>query len=121
MKSGSAAVDFTNQELYLIGKKQKMIIWLVLLWIVCIIYRPLMIIPSFIAIFKVYELARALKYKHPGLLTFGMFVPFVGLICLARLMQDSTHALRSKGIKVGVMGANKNQLRNLYKNPSGNP
>ena len=105
--------EYTNQDVYLIGKKQKVIIWMVLLLLICLVYPPLQIIVGVVYIFQIYVLAKALKVQYPWLWALGMLIPFVSLICLLSLIHSSTCALRSKGIKVGVMGANKNQLKEL--------
>jgi hypothetical protein len=42
-----------------------------------------------------------------------MIIPLVSLILLLRLNGKATKAIRGKGIRVGLMGANKAQLERL--------
>jgi len=63
-----------------------------------------------IVVFPVYYLARALKVKHPGLYAFGMFLGMINLFVLLSVLQQATRVLRSKGIRVGLIGYKKDDL-----------
>ena len=63
-----------------------------------------------VAVFPVYYLARALKVKHPGLYAFGMFFGIVNLFVLVSVIRQATRVLRSKGIRVGLIGYKKGDL-----------
>jgi len=51
-----------------------------------------------------------LKVKHPGLYALGMFIGIVNLCVLVSIIQQATRVLRSKGIRVGLIGYKKNDL-----------
>jgi len=112
---------FTNEEAYAVGKKQRTIVWAFFFLLVSIIFPPVSLIISIIIIFFVYELAKAEKKKTPGLWAFAMLIPLVKLICLLILIQDATKILRAKGLKIGLMGANKKDLENLLPNKDEKP
>jgi|GEM_PF-1549694 len=112
--------EFTNQELYIIGKKQKLVIWLILLALVSSFFYPISIIVGIVYIFQAYALTKALKYKNPVLWAIAIFIPIVSPVCLLIISTSATRVLRSKGIKVGFMGVNKNQLNDLYQSSTQN-
>ena len=109
--------SFTNTETYEIGKRQKAILWLILLSIF-LIFIPKIgpILSAVINIMFVYKLAVALKSKVAWLWCLLMIVPLVSLISLLIINGKATTALRTAGIKVGLMGANKAQLEGLLSN-----
>jgi len=61
----------------------------------------------------VYCLADELKLHANWAFFVCMLIPFVNIILLLNLNAKATAVIRSKGIKVGLMGANKAQLVKL--------
>jgi len=121
--------EFTKQELFEIGKRQRRInlIFLSLLILVLVslnirtsycnmvIVVSAQIIIGIFAIFQVFYLAKALKYPRPWLWIIGMFVPVIKAICLLAISHNATKTLKANGVKVGIMGPDKNILSNLSK------
>ena len=56
------------------------------------------------SIWCVYKLCKSLSLS-PILWIIAMFIPLINLICLVVLNQKATTFLKSKGIKVGLLGA----------------
>ena len=106
--------SFTNAEIYEIGKRQRAILWLIIISI------PAMFIPiigpittAIINVIFVYKLAKALKSDVAWLWCILVIIPLVSLISLVIINGKATNALRKSGIKVGLMGGNKEQLEKL--------
>jgi hypothetical protein len=75
-------MDYTNQDAYNIGKRQKAIIWLVLASIGALFIPFAPFIVGVIGIVFVAQLATAQKSPVAWLWAFSQIIPFVGLICL---------------------------------------
>lgn len=63
--------------------------------------------------YGLYKLAQSLKRAAPILYAFTMMLQIFGLIIVWLLVREATNQLRANGIKVGVMGANKEDLEHL--------
>lgn len=105
---------FNNEEAYIVGKKQKAILWA---FFASLIFPPAL----YIMIFFVYGLAKAEKKSLPGLWTFAILIPLVNIFCLLTLIQNATKILRAKGVRVGLMGANERGLENLSPEKNNKP
>ena len=124
---------FEKNELLNIAKYQSAICWIVVVRIVMLIVgifltvqkiaisdvtnsvlNVLGILLSVAVIVLIYLLAKNLK-KKAWLFTIGLFVPIVNIGVLLYLIIQATKVLRANGIRVGVMGANKEDLNNLLK------
>jgi len=110
---------FSDAEILAIANQQKILIWIVLagLFAFFIRYAPLVTgLPSAVYI---YRLARALHKVAWGY-AIAAFIPVVGLITLLAVNSDATAALRGRGIRVGLMGGNQDDMDRL-KAPLGCP
>ncbi len=112
-------MNYTNEEAYNVGKKQKAILWLILAtllaFLILVIFPFAILIVSIIGIVFVYQLASALKSSYAWLWALLQLIPLVSLICLIILNQKATKVLRDKSVGVGLMGANSKELENLIK------
>jgi len=104
-------MEYTNIEVYEIGKKQKAIMWLILASFVALLIPFAPFIVGIIGIFLVYQLAKAQKSSVAWLLALFQIIPIVSLVCLIVVNQKATAILQQKGIKVGLMGGNANVFR----------
>ncbi len=102
--------QYTNAEVVVVAKKQKTIIWLMLTTLAASVFPPALIIMAIVNVVFVYQLAQALKRRDAWAWCAGMFVPLVSLLLLLLLNGKATAVIRSKGVTVGLMGANKAQL-----------
>lgn len=60
-----------------------------------------------------YKLAKSLKGKAPFLVIPLLFLPLINLLVVAHLVGKATRVLRAHNIRVGLMGARKEDLQNL--------
>jgi energy-coupling factor transporter transmembrane protein EcfT len=109
-------MEYSNQDAYNVGKKQKAIIWLVLASIAAFFIPFAPFIVGVIGIIFVAQLAAAQKLPVAWLWAFSQIIPLVSLICLLILNQKATNILKSKGIKVGLMGGSHKEIESLLNN-----
>jgi hypothetical protein len=64
-----------------------------------------------LCIFGVYAMATALRKKMAVLYALGMLVPLVGLLVLLSLNSEAMSLLKAHGIRIGLMGANRDDVR----------
>ena len=112
--------NYTDTEVLVIAKRQKAIIWLILLSIPA--YSASIVIPfipiifTIISLVFIYQLAAALKESAPWLYVILGLIPCVSLIALLVINARATSALKARGIGVGLMGARKDDLDRLTTN-----
>ena len=106
-------MDYSNQEAYKVGKKQKAILWCILASTISFFIPDSSFIVAIVCIVFVYQLAAAEKSSVAWLWALLQLMPFVSLICLLILNQKATKILKEKNIKVGLMGANNKDLEKL--------
>lgn len=112
---------YTLEERRRIAKFQKLVLWSVLanilsIFIVSAIPRLGILISLSLIIFQIYSiynLGKALKLSMAWIVLFliGLFIPLVGLLCLLSINSQATKALQDAGVKVGLMGANPDEIR----------
>lgn len=103
---------YTGPEVAEIGRFQRWILLLVLASI-CVnalsfvfpIAKFLSIIVSIVGLILVYWLASTLKQRPAWLWALLAVIPLLNLIILLSLNSQATGVLRSKGVRVGLMGA----------------
>ena len=112
--------NYTNQEVLEIAKWQKALLWIILLLLLSYFLLglkgigPLIgLVIAVVEIIFVYQLAMSLKESAAWLYAILMIIPFVSLIVLLMLSSRATAALRSRGVRVGLMGANGSDLDKL--------
>jgi hypothetical protein len=126
-------ITCSDGEVFAIAKRQKAIIWLILLSIPA--YAIAMRIPflpvgiAIISLVFIYKLAVALR-EDPWMYVILGVIPCISLIALLYLNSQANSALKARRIRVGLMGANNEDLKklnpndcppNLVKRPSPNP
>ncbi len=128
--------QFTKEELILIAKNQSLFCLIIFIGLcfrisivglsvmlpkaneeslIALVLGMLLIVVSigvFIsAVIVTYRLAKAQKFKNPVLYSAGLIVPLINLFIILRLIANATKILRAHNIRVGIMGANKDDLR----------
>lgn len=108
---------YNNTEVLDIAKRQKAIIWLILISIP--VYAASLVIPflplivGIISLVFIYQLAAALKESAPWLYVILGLIPCISLIALLVINSRATSALKAHGIRVGLMGARRDDLDKL--------
>ncbi len=106
-------MEYTNIEAYEVGKKQKAIMWLILASLIAFFIPYATFVVGIIGIVLVYQLAKAQKSSVAWLWALLQIIPVVSLICLLIINQKATSILKQKGVRVGLMGGDSTQLKNL--------
>ena len=105
-----------NDAIADIAKFQALICWLIVATILVYIFLPILtLVTTAVSLYLVYSLAKSLGEVRPWVYIIAMFIPIVSLITLVILIQKSTKILRANNIRVGVMGANKEDLDKFLK------
>jgi hypothetical protein len=105
--------EFTDPQILEIGKRQKAIIWLILISIPTTFIPFTSPVVGLISIYFIYKLATAVKSSLAWLYIILGFLPLIGLLALLHLNAKATRALRAKGLEVGLMGAISSELDKL--------
>lgn len=88
-----------------IAKAQKGVLYCVLANLFWPIYPPLFILILPFQVFFVYRLATLTRIGFPPVWVLGMFIPFINLLMLVLLAQQSSKAIRAAGFEVRILGA----------------
>ena len=109
----SSSGSFSDSEIIEIAKKQKIILWLILASFVAafIPYAP--IVTGILSLIFIYQLAISVRSTVAWLYAVLALIPLVGLIALLVVNSKATKALKGRGVRVGLMGANQSDLKNL--------
>jgi len=105
--------QYTVDDVIAIAKTQRIIIWLVIASLLEFVLPIVFIILLLFKIIYVYCFIDELKLKDSWLWLVFLVVPLINIIMLLMLNSKATAAIKSKGVKVGIMGANKAQLAKL--------
>lgn len=135
MTGQTEAEKFSGQDLKNIARCQSALCWLVFVRILMIaVYMNLTafaprgaalfnaadpILTSMLVVLSIvfsFFLAKFLRRKFAVFYSAGMIIPFVNLLVLLYLIIQSTRALRANGIRVGIMGARQEDLKQLTAN-----
>ena len=114
-------ITYNDAEVLDIAKHQKAIIWLILVSIpayaasVFIPFIPTLIV-GVISLVFIYKLAAALRESAPWLYVLLGIIPCISLIALLVINSRATAALKARGIRVGLMGANGDDLKKIGSN-----
>ena len=101
----------TTLDLREVGLSQRLMVWGILAWPLGF-FPPAMLITIPFQLYCVYKLARALQLNAP-IIAVSLLLTLAPLICLLvflALNQKALKTLRSGGIRVGLMGANREDL-----------
>jgi hypothetical protein len=102
----------TPVQLLEIAKRQKTILWLILINILASFLPPLLLIIGVIQIYFLSKLSTAINMRSWAYIV-GGFIPFINFIVLAVLNSKATAMLQANGIRVGLMGAKSADLNRL--------
>jgi purine-cytosine permease-like protein len=92
-----------------IAKRQKAILWMILLGLVASFIPPATLVTGSIQIYFVSKLASATRTRSWAYII-GAFLPLINFLVLAALNSTATGILKANGIRVGLMGANSADL-----------
>lgn len=109
----TSSVGFSDMEILEIAKRQKASIWLVPGLVVALFYPYAHILTSIWSMVVVYKLARSVGSPDVWFYAVVGLIPMVGVIALIFANFNATKALTTRGVRVGLMGANQNDLRRL--------
>ena len=113
-------VLYSKTELLDIATGQKAVIWLMLLSIAAYAaafvmpYIPLIV--GIISLMFIYRLAVSLKEPAPWQYVVLGIIPCAGVIALLVINSRATSVLRARGIRVGLMGARRDDLDKVSSN-----
>jgi hypothetical protein len=107
---------FSDAEIQLIAKKQRILIWIILASLGAYFIRYAPIVTGIVSAVYMFQLARAVR-KSGWVVAILAFIPLVGLIALLVINSEANDALKGRGIRVGLMGANKDDLARLASPP----
>ncbi len=136
LKPAGANSDHSNVEILEIAKQQKTILWFIpisilsiLVYLVAVAMGPEIasaipitiatataIAIGVISLIFVYQLALALKEPAPLLYVALAMIPCISTIAILILNGRATSALKAQGIRVGLMGARKEDLDKINAN-----
>lgn len=110
-------IPYTDAELTKIARSQRELIWLILLWLAAYLiafWLPLLSVGLAVFLWVyLYEFAKALKSPRPANYLALAIIPLMGPIVMLILNGKATKALRARGLQVGLMGANKEEIHKL--------
>jgi len=123
-----------DSEVLEVARHQKRILWLLLISIpvvigavclraigsssalilaVSVLILAAVVLIGIIATLSVYRLAKALEVACPWLYVVCAFIPYVSTVTLLVINLRATAALKRRGIRVGLMGADTRDVENL--------
>lgn len=108
---------YTDSEVLDIARRQKAILWLILISIPA--YAASLVIPflplivGIVSLVFIYQLAAALKLSAPWLYVILGLIPCISLIALLVINSIAVSALKARGIRVGLMGARQDDLNKI--------
>ncbi len=113
IQSVSEAVQYDDAEILEIARRQKAIIWLVLLGVLGCWIPMLWLVLAPVYMYLTYKLAVALLSRVPSLYVVLSIIPLIQLFVLLLLNAQATGALRKRGLRVSLMGARNRDLEAL--------
>ena len=105
----SESIHYNDSETVDIAKRQKAVIWLIVVNLLTFWIPFASILTCILGFVFIYNLAKALQ-APPWLYVVLSLIPLVNLIALLVLNRKATTALQAHGVRVGLMGANKDDL-----------
>ena len=106
-------IQFTGSEVLEIARRQKSILWLIIANLLTFWIPGASIVTGLIGVIFIYRLGKVLRSSLAILYAILGFIPLVGLVGLLILNSKATGALRQRGVRVGLMGANREDLSGL--------
>ena len=122
MEDTAATETWTADELRRVAKRQKQVLWMILIQFAAIpataIFPFAMLIAAIITVYFMWELARALRSSVAWLYALLACIPVISLLTLIYLNRQAKRTLRENGIGVGFMGASSADLEELERSQS---
>lgn len=109
----TTAETWTAGELLEVAKRQKHIIYAFFLGLVVSFFPYGNVAAGGVLLLFIYRLARAIKSRAVWVYIVLAFIPIAALFALLHIIGRATKILKVNGIRVGVMGANANDLERL--------
>lgn len=109
----SSGITGEMTELKEIAQAQRLLLWSILAGFVSFALRFLLILTIPFQVWAAYNLSKKLKLRLAWLWTILTIIPLVGLIVLLVINSKATSALRLAGVRVGLLGANLNDLEKV--------
>ena len=109
--------QLSHKEIMVVAKRQNVIMWLILVSIpayaaaVLVPFLPL--IACIISLVFIYKLAVALKEPWPWAYVMLGLIPCVSIIALIVIYNRASSTLKANGVRVGLMGARKDDLEKI--------
>jgi hypothetical protein len=107
------AIQYNDLETLDVAKHQKNVLWVLVLTLLTFWMPFVSIVTGIFGVVFIYRLAKALKSSLAWLYIVLSFIPFVNLIAVIVLNSRATNVLKAHGIRVGLMGANQEDLSKL--------
>ena len=104
---------WTSEEIVDIAKRQKQIIWMMLMSFVAMFIPGATLVTGLIQVYFIYKLAQAVRSSKAWIYIILVFIPLVGLFALLNINGKATKIMQANGIKVGLMGANSSDIKKL--------
>ena len=109
----STEIDWTPEEILEVAKRQKMILWMIVISLATFLFPPAIIVANIIQIYFIFKLAQAIRSPSAWIYIFLSCLPLVSLIALLYINGKATSILRKNQIKVGFMGADPSDLEKI--------
>ena len=107
--------EFTAKELFEIAKRQKQILWIILISFLCMLFPPAILIVAIFQVFYIYKLAVAVRSSFAWGYIILSFLPLISLLALLSVNGKASRILKANGVKIGLMGVAKSDLERLGK------
>jgi hypothetical protein len=106
-------VNMKDVDLYQIGILQKNLMGLILCTFVSFMFPPIQLILNVFSAYVIFKLIKSLKMTAVWVWTLFAYIPLIGLFVLLHINGKATQQLTARGIRVGLMGARKEDLEKL--------
>jgi hypothetical protein len=106
----SSGITGEMTELKEIAQAQRLLLWSILAGIAAFGFKLLLVLTIPFQVWAAYNLGKKLNLRLAWLWTILTIIPLVGLIILLVINSKATSALRTAGVRVGLLGANLNDL-----------
>jgi hypothetical protein len=106
----SSGITGEMTELKEIAQAQRLLLWSILAGIAAFGFKLLLVLTIPFQVWAAYNLSKKLNLRLAWLWTILTIIPLIGLIVLLVINSKATSALRAAGVRVGLLGANLNDL-----------
>ena len=103
-------LGWASQGILEVAKRQKQIMWMILLSLVAMFIPFATIVTGIIQIYFIFKLAQVVRSSAPWVYIILAFIPLIGLIALLHINGKVTKLLQANGGRVRLMGAKSSDL-----------